>query len=73
MKNLSITITATEREALRRALAGLVADERQRFVGRHRRSRIEQAAESLYEKIFERSPCGSSGGRKTNGTQEAAS
>lgn len=62
MGNLSITITAIEREALRRALAGLVADERQRFVGRKRQSRMEQAAERLYEKIFDRSPCGSTGG-----------
>jgi len=53
---LTITVTAAEKEALRRALAGLVADERSRFPGRVRRSRMEQAAESLYEKIFERKP-----------------
>jgi hypothetical protein len=53
---LTIDITASEREALRRALAGLVADERARFPGRARRSRVEQACESLYEKIFERPP-----------------
>jgi hypothetical protein len=53
---ITIDITAAEREALRRALAGLVADERARFPGRIRRSRIEQAAESLYEKVFERKP-----------------
>jgi hypothetical protein len=60
MRTLNITISAEEEEALRRAIAGLVADERQRFVGRKRQSNMEQAAERLYEKIFERSPCGSS-------------
>lgn len=55
---VKIEITAAEREALRRALAGLVADERARFPGRVRRSRMEQAAESLYEKVFERKPGG---------------
>lgn len=53
---LSITITAFEREALRRALAGLAAEERSRFPGRKRQSRVEKACETLYEKIFERSP-----------------
>jgi len=56
MKILNITITAFEEEALRRALAGLVADERQRFFGRNRQSKVEQAAERLYEKIFEKHP-----------------
>ena len=60
MRNLNITISATEEEAWRRAIAGLVADERQRFFGRKRQSKMEQTAERLYEKIFERSPCGSS-------------
>jgi hypothetical protein len=54
--NLNIRLTAMEAEALRRALAGLVADERQRFWGRTRASRIELAAVSLYEKIFDRHP-----------------
>jgi hypothetical protein len=53
---LNIRITAAEKEALRRALAGLVAEERARFPGRNRQSRVEQACESLYEKIFDRSP-----------------
>ena len=57
MKTLNITITAFEEEALRRAIAGLVADERQRFFGRKRQSRMEQAAERLYEKIFDKHPC----------------
>lgn len=55
---IEIEITAAEREALRRALAGLVADERARFPGRKRQSRVEQAAESLYEKVFEQNPAG---------------
>lgn len=55
---LNIEITAIEKEALRRAIAGLVADERARFPGRIRRSRIEMACGSLYEKVFERKPAG---------------
>lgn len=55
---LNIEITAIEKEALRRAIAGLVADARARFPGRTRRSRIEVACESLYEKVFERKPVG---------------
>jgi len=58
MKKITIEITAAEMEALRRALAGLVADERARFPGRIKRSRLEEAAERLYEKVFERKPGG---------------
>lgn len=57
---IAIEVTAAEREALRRALAGLVADERARFPGRLKRSRMEMAAERVYEKLFERSPVGGS-------------
>lgn len=53
---LRIKLTAFEQEALRRALAGLVAEERSRFPGRKRQSRIEKACETLYEKFFEQSP-----------------
>ncbi len=51
---LNVKITAIETEALRRAIANLAAEERARFLARGRPSRIEQACESLYEKIFER-------------------
>jgi len=51
---LKIEITATEKEALRRAIAGLAADEAKRWLGRKRPSKIQLACESLYEKIFER-------------------
>ena len=51
---LEIEITAFEKEALRRAIAALAADEAQRWLGRKRLSKVQLACESLYEKIFER-------------------
>jgi hypothetical protein len=51
---IEIEITATEKEALRRAIAGLAADEAKRWLGRKRPSKIQLACESLYEKIFDR-------------------
>lgn len=51
---ISIDVTAIEREALRRAIAGLAADEARRWMGRKRPSKIQLACESLYEKLFER-------------------
>lgn len=56
MKTITITVTAVELEALRRALAGLVADERARFPGRNRRSRMEEAADRLLDKVFPSKP-----------------
>jgi hypothetical protein len=53
---IDINVTAIELEALRRAIAGLLADERARFLGRPKRSKIELACDTLYEKIFERHP-----------------
>lgn len=58
MKTITVTVTAVELETLRRALAGLVADERARFPGRDRRSRREAAAERLLDKLFPNTPGG---------------
>lgn len=53
---ITVELTATEKEALRRAIAGLYAEERARFLAREKRTKIEQACESLYEKFFGRKP-----------------
>lgn len=53
---VTVDITAMEKEALRRALAGLYAEERARFPGRAKESRIGAACLALYEKFFETKP-----------------
>jgi hypothetical protein len=56
-RRIDITVTAIELEAIRRALAGLAAEEAYRRVASNRGpTRIHAAVERVYSKIFEKSP-----------------
>ena len=53
MRRIDITLTAAEEEALRRALAGLIADQRAKRAWANRgQTKLHDAADRVFDKIF---------------------